>query len=523
LVSIVLLAIGLRVFRLDLVPLHLGNDEISIAFDTYSIVKTGKDEHGFYLPLSFKSHRTYKAPLYLYVNIPFFLAFGNTEYGIRFLSAMSGVMLVIVTIIMVNKLIGIKAGLIAGFLMAINPRSITVSRIGYEANLAVLIMTLGIWWMYLYKNTQKKWFLYLSGIFLGFSIWGYHTQWGLTPLLALIIPWLWRSQISFKKWIPMWILIILIGLPIFLDFVFVQRKDINNRASSQIWFNDGQLKDFLKLEDVPAYKKISKVVMTPVFNYIDHFDVEKLFGDGLDLYESKTHSLEFGWFFLSTLPLFIIGLWKGKDILSNDYKWILVWLMLCPVVPSLTSGGVTTVRNLAVLVPMTIFMSTGMIWLSKNHKLWTYGLAICLLVELILFGISYFIQFPRYSGDGFQYGYKQALEFIKPKIESYDRVVVEDRFGEFGQHSGLPHLYFGYFKAFDVFEMQSKADDNGLKIGKFTFKYIDWNREVYSPKTVYIVSAINPKAGHLYDKLNEIGLIRNTSFKPQFIIYETRE
>ena len=69
--------------------------------------------------------------------------------------------------------------------------------------------------------------------------------------------------------------------------------------------------------------------------------------------------------------------------------------------------------------------------------------------------------------------------------------------------------------------MQARHEDSGLAIGKFRFKYVDWNKEIYMPNTVYIVSAINPKAGPFYNKLVQIGMIRNLDYKPQFLIYET--
>ena len=64
LLFILLTGFLLRIYRISSVPPGLGNDEISIAYDAYSVGTIGRDSSGQFLPLSFKSHGTYKVPLY---------------------------------------------------------------------------------------------------------------------------------------------------------------------------------------------------------------------------------------------------------------------------------------------------------------------------------------------------------------------------------------------------------------------------------------------------------------------------
>ena len=515
---IFLVGLFLRTVNLSSNPPHLGNDEISVAFDSYSIRTIGRDEHGKAYPLSFKSHQTYKAPLYAYLNIPFNYLFGNNEYGVRFLSVVSGSILILVVSILAAELAGPWVGLAAGILMAMNPKAITVSRIAFESNLAVLVMTAGVWTMYLYKKTKKLFYLILAGVLMGFSIWGYHTQWGLTPMLAVALPLIWRKEIPLKKWWLMWLLVIMIALPIAADFLLVQRKDIYNRASSQIWLSDGQLKDYLKDSEDGWAKKSFVVVSAPIFNYLDQTDLAGMFGGGIDLFESN-HSLEQGWFLLGCLPLFLVGMWKGKIIFGKNFDWLLAWFLLCPVVPALTLGGISSVRNISMLVPVIIIMAGGGWWLYENKRKWFWGLILVLKFNFVIFAAAYYLQFPRFSADGFQYGYKQAWEFIKPIEKNYDLVVVEGKFGRFGQFVGVPHLYFGYFGAFPVEAMQKRTDVGGTRIDKFWFRGVDWNDEEIKPKTLYVVSVINPTS---WDKMNLLGEIKKLGGDVQFLVYEVR-
>lgn len=522
LILIIILIIGtcFRVINLDKNPPHLGNDEISIAFDSFSVRTTGQDEHGHFWPISFESHQTFKSPLYVYLNMPINWLLGNNEYGVRLLSAIAGIITILLVAIIAKVWSGETVAIIAALVIALDPKSIFASRIAFESNLAFMVLSLGVLLMYFYRKTHKKIYALISGLILGLSIWGYQTEWGLTPMLAVFLPWLHRKEFSFKKWWLMWITLIIIALPIFYNFAVIQRKDSNNRANSQLWLTDASLQDYFKNSHDWLPKKITVLVTAPVNNYLQHFSLDSLFISGADMFNGES-PLESGWFLLATLPLLILGLINIKKVYKKYWDWLLAWWLLSPVIPATTYGGVASVRNLAFLVPTVLIMAGGFKILIEKSKLWTLIISILFCFNFFVFGLAYYIHFPIDSGNNFQYGYKQALDFIRPNINKYDRIVIENRFGEFGQFTGVPHLYFAYFGAFKPQDMQKRIDNNGTKIDKFEFKYVDWNQEIKTPKTVYIVSAINPKAGKISANLKEIGLIRTPDFTPQFLIYET--
>jgi len=517
---IVIIGAYFRVVKLDKIPPHLGNDEISIAYDSYSVRKIGRDEHGHFWPLSFESHRSYKAPLYAYLNMPINYLLGNNEYGVRLLSAIFGILGVLLVVFLGKFLADEELALIAALLFALNPKAIFVSRIAYEANVAYIIMSLGVLFMFYFRKHQKTIYSILAGLLLALSIWGYHTQWGLAPMLAVILPFLSRKKIPLRKWWPMWLVIFLVALPIFYNFIFVQTKDVNNRANSQLWFSAGQTQDYLKDSNEGNLKKITSLIIMPINNYVQHFSLDTLFTSGADIFNGDS-PLESGWFLLATFPMLIIGLVNLKIVYGKYWDWILAWWLLCPVIPAATYGGVASVRNLAFIIPTLLIMAGGFKVLKEKNKFWTGVVSSLFFINFFVFALAYFIHFPIDSGNNFQYGYKQAWEFMKPNIDKFQRVVVENRFGEFGQFTGVPHLYFGYFGAFGAEDMQNRIDHNGTKIDKFEFKYVDWNQENFTPKTIYVVSAINPTVGEISKSLKEVNLIRNTDFKAQFLIYES--
>lgn len=517
---ILLVGALLRIVRLDTTPPHLGNDEISIAFDSYSVRNIGLDEHGENWPLSFKSHQTYKSPLYAYLNMPINWITRNNEYGVRLLSAIFGV-LAIFLIGIFGKFLGNQTlGLIAATLLAINQKAIFASRIGFESNVAYVVMTLGILFMFAFKKSKKKIYPALAGIFLGLSIWGYHTQWILVPILMTVLPFLSRKEIHLKKWWLMWLLLVIIAAPIFYNFVTTQKNDVNNRANSQIWFSEESMKSYLNNEDNNVLKKTTFFLMAPVNNYLQHFSLDNLFISGSDIFNGES-PLETGWFLLASFPLLIIGLFNLKKIFKENSRWLLTWWFLCPIVPALTHGGVASVRNLSFLIPTTLIMAGGFKFLIDKNKLLSIIISGFLLFNFFFFLIAYFIHFSLDSGDNFQYGYKQAWEYIKPNVSNYQNIIVEPKFGMYGQYVGVPHLYFGYFGAFSPEEMQKRIDVSGTKIGKFWFKTVDWNDEELKPKSLYVVSVINPMAGKAGDKLKLLNTIEKPNHEPQFLIYKT--
>ena len=64
---ILLLAFLFRFIGLSSYPVSLSMDEIAMGWDANSILHTGRDQHGEFLPLTFKSVGDYKTPVAIYL------------------------------------------------------------------------------------------------------------------------------------------------------------------------------------------------------------------------------------------------------------------------------------------------------------------------------------------------------------------------------------------------------------------------------------------------------------------------
>ena len=89
LILILILAIFLRFFRLDY--LELFGDEIDAGYQSYSLMETGRDYKGHFMPLYAQSFSEWRAPMMMYFMTPFIKVLGLNEWGIRSYSAFFGV------------------------------------------------------------------------------------------------------------------------------------------------------------------------------------------------------------------------------------------------------------------------------------------------------------------------------------------------------------------------------------------------------------------------------------------------
>jgi len=104
------LALGtfLRLWQLSAVPNGLTWDEAAIGYNAFSILKTGKDEHGAFLPIIFKSFGDYKPGLYIYLTVPAVAIFGLNEFAVRFPSAIAGILAILGVYLLTKELFSIS-------------------------------------------------------------------------------------------------------------------------------------------------------------------------------------------------------------------------------------------------------------------------------------------------------------------------------------------------------------------------------------------------------------------------------
>lgn len=171
---ILFFAFFLRGYKIETLP-SLNPDEAALGYNAYSLLQTGKDEHGISWPLHFKSFGDFKPGGYIYLDLPFVKILGLTPLAVR----LPNLILSVLSIYIIYRLIllttnNISLSLLSALVLALNPWHIHFSRGAWESSTSLFFIILGVYWLYLYLLKQKDIYLFLFIIPLSLSFYIYH-------------------------------------------------------------------------------------------------------------------------------------------------------------------------------------------------------------------------------------------------------------------------------------------------------------------------------------------------------------
>ena len=201
LVLIIILAAFLRLYRLSDYPMGLNADEAALGYNAYSLLLTGRDEHGHSWPVNLESFGDFKPAGYAYLLIPFIKIFGLTEFAVRLPSALFGILAVYFIYLLVKELSTESCALISAALLAVSPWHLHFSRGGWEVNVATTLMLIGVW-LFLKKRFE------LCALSFALSMYTYQSARLVVPLLGIGLFYLYRPKRIFVALILGFLLLI---------------------------------------------------------------------------------------------------------------------------------------------------------------------------------------------------------------------------------------------------------------------------------------------------------------------------
>ena len=184
-----ILAIGIffRVYHFNQIPPSLNWDEVSIGYNAYSILKTGKDEFGNRFPLYFRSLDDYKMPVYVYMTVGAEMLFGLTDVAVRISSLIFGILTIYLMYVLVIELTRKKdIALLSAFATAITPWNIMFSRMASEANVAMALTLLAMI-LFLRGIRNNSRLLSLSVLVFGIASYTYLSFRAVAPLIGALL------------------------------------------------------------------------------------------------------------------------------------------------------------------------------------------------------------------------------------------------------------------------------------------------------------------------------------------------
>lgn len=510
--AIFLLAFLLRFYHVDNVPPGLGRDEVSVAYNAYSIFKTGRDEHGRRFPVYFEAIGDQKLPVIIYISVPSVAIFGLTEIGARFPFALLGSLTVVFLYLFLEKALLLHKNILprsivylAPLLLAIAPWHIAHSRAVYEICLGTFFFTAASY-SFLQGLKSKKWFLASIGFFM-LAFYTYSLTRLLSPLLFLFYCWIYRKEIfqfpqKFRV-VSLTIIIILL-FPFFLTFFdsggITAASGAVIVSSSKVRSGIMEFRSYVVNTDAAFLGSVffNRVVLT-VYEYgknlLTAISPEFFFANGSDVAGIGTN----GQFYMIEFLPFLVGLVLSiKYAVNGDmfFRMLLGWIALTLLCASLTVQPPYATRTLFLVIPVIILTSYG--WWHIVHSLKSNGvkkLAIVVITGIYLwhmtfYFISYYFRFPIVYAQNWESENKELFHYLRIEEDTVDTIIITKP--ELSMYAFL--LFYHQIPPQDVWnKLQRHGADpdgwkHGKKLGKYEFRGIDWANDFSHPRNIILVS-----------------------------------
>ena len=184
LAAVLALAAALRLYRLGQLPNGFSPDEASYGYNGYSLLRTGRDRFGEWLPLFADNFGDLIAASYMWLTAPSIALFGLNEFAVRLPAALVGTATVWTTYKLGTEFRDRWVGLLAAFFLAISPWHIQISRYAERSPLLPLLFCLGLFFFLRWQRHKKNELLW-SALAFAICLYSYASARVFVPLFVL--------------------------------------------------------------------------------------------------------------------------------------------------------------------------------------------------------------------------------------------------------------------------------------------------------------------------------------------------
>jgi len=498
LLTILLIGCLFRFVLLSDIPSGLTSDEANTGYDAYSILMTGKDQWGNFIPLvSFQGFGDFRSPLYTYLVIPFIVLFDLSSLAVRLPSAIAGVLSILAVCLLVRKFINPATGIAAAFLFAIAPWSIGLSRQGIESNVAIVFVLFGIY--FFIKSLEVRKYLYVSVLLFVLSVYAYTAYLFFAPIAFGILFFINRKKLLHNK------LHITIASVFFLITMLpmIFGTSAGNTRMSQV----GLTKNISSIgtidvlnQRIGSCKEVLPSVVCRIFenkattfgvvfvkNYLSHFSPEFLYMNGTTTQFSILYSR--GLLYLFEIVFLMAGIFYV--IVNKKYRIVLLLLLLAPIPDALSSTGHHS--RASVMMPfLLIIEAVGFVYLLKfikNQKngfsrITTYlVLGLIILISIITFAITYFNHFKNHYSAYSLYVYRDVSKDIYLQRQDYNQLYLSTYLNDTQQY--IFYLFYNKYSP-EIYQLKKNVEyeisPNGFikvtKIDNLNFGNYDFSQDL---------------------------------------------
>ncbi len=470
LLAILTLGLILRIYHLSDNPAGFFCDEASNGYDAYSLLTTGKDQHGASFPIFFQSFGNYVPPLLTYSTIPFIWLFGLNEFSTRLPSVIEGLIEIIFMYFIGKKLSKNKSnylGLLTAFITATMPWLIHYNRIGMELTIYATLFSMTI--LLLLKSIHKTSFIVPAFIIAALTLYTYSAAKILSPLLLIGFLLIHKkTYLAHKKNTLAGIFtFFILSIPLILSLL------------------DGTgLARFNMVSIFTTNLPIQKTILLIIKNYfIQLSPAYFISGEPTPITRHFIGGLIP--LLTVTLPFVIIGLIHTLLTLKNNKnsQLLIYWLLIYPIAGAVTASGPFTSRGIIGAPLFAILASIGIFTTILHAKkfipthILTTIITIIIFINLCLFTKFYFIQYPLYSANylGWQYGPRDIITYFTQNEKDYDDLIMIPEFNS-------PYIFFKFY---------APSDCTKCKLGAPNNSYIPSKKQLFAITPAYMTSHPN--------------------------------
>lgn len=445
-----ILAFALRGLYLKEYPGGLYSDEAALGYNSYLLSYSGKDEFGRNWPVALQSFGDWKPPMQAWVMLPFIKIFGLNEFSVRIPGAILGTITVWIIYFLAKNLFSEKMAWLAALLLAINPWHIFMSRVAMLVGVEVFFVSFGV--LCLIKGLKNgKWWI-LAAVNFGGAIYSYYGSRVTVLLIFAIFVLVYYNELR-KKW---WELVIpvlvgsLVLLPLGLSFIKEPLVLTGRAKTTSIFFDDNVRLSIWDGETTDGLKNVP-IVVTRIFHnkplyyardianrWLSHFSPIFLFVKGDNYPPFKIPGM--GYLHIVDFPLFLFGillLYKKRD---RSSRFILGYLLIAPLVASLTFMTPAGNRSFNLVIPWTLITAYG---LSRFKYRMTAGIVLLYFLSLAFFFYSYIYLIQREIPDYWHYGRREMILKLEKYRNQGQKIYWLNAYSQ-------PYIFFAFYWKMDL-------------------------------------------------------------------------
>ena len=326
-----------------------------------------------------------------------------------------------------------------------------------EANLALFLVVLGVT-LFLY-GLSKPPLLLLSWLPFVASLYTYNSARVVVPLLLLLLLVVYRHQLlAVKRYVLL--TVILVVLFSFPAYQLAIKQDSSARYRWTAILDEGAINSINEARRTSThsplvsqllYNKATFALPRIIGGYLSHFSPDFLFLQGSSNYQFNTPGV--GLMYPVEFPLLLLGLFAIIRYKTPGGILIIGWLLVSPLAAAITRDAPHALRTILMLPTPQIISALGLGWFLEKmkgpilQKTFAVGMIVFLFMNVLSYWQQYNTTYRQTYSWSWQYGYKQAIEYVLAHQQNYKTILFTKKYGE-------PHIFLLFFGKFSPVQYQ---------------------------------------------------------------------